>query len=412
MSYMVVSSNGAGPKVVAKTLFGVTVGLQIVVLLVQGTLFAGHMGSRERTSATLDFHRNSPESVAAKVFGLIFGSAWFEWAVFFFLFVVELFFVFSIDITVSQILLMNLSLILSGAFFHTVAATIALSSSTRKRRNPFGLILLFIFLGGPFIFYQLFTISSPFFSHLLGFTAIGYVTSDKAFYFSGHFYTMKVPLIVMQAATQIPLLWLMINGMRRIFRMPNSPVWSKSDLLCFCTFLFFMVAGFFVAGVQDFDALKEHRGYYYYPRSFNAFYGQELFTYGVLYVGVGTGMALFCIPDYFKRSKYILHTKKGLVRKSIFDDGATGFFAILVYMIIGGVFLIPYVLVGKGIAQNALVGILLLSSYVFAFAGFLEFFRLGPFRKNKIFLFTTMVLWWGIFPWMIGLMSGQDDNTL
>ena len=93
LSYMVVSSN-AGPKVVAKTLFGVTVGLQIVVLLVQGTLFAGHMGSRERTSATLDFHRNSPESVAAKVFGLIFGSAWFEWAVFFFLFVVELFFVF------------------------------------------------------------------------------------------------------------------------------------------------------------------------------------------------------------------------------------------------------------------------------------------------------------------------------
>ena len=56
-------------------------------------MFASHMASRERTSETLDFHRSSPQPVEAKVIGLIVGSTWFEWGIFFILFFLELPFV-------------------------------------------------------------------------------------------------------------------------------------------------------------------------------------------------------------------------------------------------------------------------------------------------------------------------------
>ena len=48
----------------------------------------------------------------------------------------------------------------------------------------------------------------------------------------------------------------------------------------------------------------------------------------------------------------------------------------------------------------------MLSSYVVAFAGFLEFFRLGRFRNNKIFFITVMLGWWGFIPLMSRLLTG------
>ena len=75
-------------------------------------------------------------------------------------------------------------------------------------------------------------------------------------------------------------------------------------------------------------------------------------------------------------------------------------------------FLIPYIMTAKCSMLNGMTGFMLLSSYVVAFTGFLEFFNLGRFRNNKIFLITTMLVWWVFIPWMVFLMLGYNvrDN--
>ena len=92
----------------------------------------------------------------------------------------------------------------------------------------------------------------------------------------------------------------------------------------------------------------------------------------------------------------------------MFDDGATSLFTIISYLCIGGLFLIPYIIAAKSSILNGMASFLLLSSYIVAFAGFLEFFRLGRFRNKKIFLITTMLVWWIFIPWIIVLMVGYN----
>ncbi len=410
LSFLAIPRPASTLQEIWKPLFYIIAGTQALVLLAQGGMFASHMGSRERTSETLDFHRNSPEPVEAKVLGLIFGSTWFEWAVFFTLFVLELPFVFLTDIHVTQILLFNASLILSGVFLHTTAVVFSLLSQQKKRGNsPFGLLIIFLLLGGPVFFYYLSTSSSPFFSHMFGVTALQYIYKDPMYHFNGYFYTLNFPLIVMQAIVQIPLLLLMINGIKRIFRLPNSPAWSKKDVIRFCCFLFFMIAGFFVASYIHFDEImafsnNSHR----YSRSLQEGFQQEAVLFSFLFVAVGMLVSFFTAPSYFKCSKYSLLSKKGLIKKSLFDDGSTGFFAVMIYVGIGGISSVPYLLVMKPPILNSMAYFLTLSGYVIAFAGLLEFFNLGKFRNNKIFLLTVLGVWWVVIPWIMVFTLKMD----
>ena len=279
LSFSSVSLNETKPEIIQKSLFYVMVGISAVVLLLQGTMFAGHMGARERTSETLDFHRNSPQPVGAKVIGLIFGSTWFEWAVFFILFILELPFALLPGIRVTQIILFNVSLMLSGIFFHTSAVAIALLSTQKKRGSSllaFGL-LIFIFFGGPFFFYYLTTSSPALFSYLFGVIAFQYMAPDQFSHFNGRFYTLELPLMI-------------------------------------------------------------------------------------IYVGMG------------------------------------------------GLFSLPYLTAIKCPVFNGSAYFLMLSSYVVAFAGFLEFFRLSRFRNNKIFLVTVMLVGWIFMPWVVILTLHLNLN--
>jgi len=412
LSFMNVASYEKDVKVVWKSFFYVIAMLQAVILLVQGTMFAGHMGSRERTSETLDFHRNSPEPVANKIFGLVFGSTWFEWAAFFVFFIMELPFVLLPSITITHVLLWNASLLLTGIFFHTSGAAISLLSTKKKRSSSFMGILLFIFIGGPFLFHFFLAASSPFFYHLFGITASKYILVNEAIEFSGKFYTWEFPLIVMQVLVQVPLFVLMVNGLKRVFRMPNSPAWSKADVLSFCGFLFFMITGFFLASYSNIEQiLQQEKGYrYFYPFTFEGFFKKELYLYVFLFVGVGFLISFFSVPSYFKRSKYVVLSQKGLIKNRLmFDDGATSLFTVIAYTLIGGMFMAPYAIIGKSSFGVTCATLLLLCSYILAFSGFLEFYRLSRFRSNKLFLITVLLVWWVFIPWTVMIVLSNNN---
>ncbi|MBF0123533.1 MAG: hypothetical protein HQL21_09070 [Candidatus Omnitrophica bacterium] len=386
--------------------FYVIVGAQVLVLIFQGAMFASHMASRERTGETLDFHRNSPQPVNGKIMGLLFGSTWFEWGIFFALLILELPFAFLAGFRMSQVVLMNISLILSGVFFHTIAAMSSLLSTQKKRGGSIGLLLLFFWFGAPFLFFCVSSSSSPFFSHLLGLAAFQYIAPEQASHFlNGRFYLWEFPLIMVQVMIQGPLLFLIINGMKRIFCLPNSPAWSKVDVIRFCIFLFFIITGFFVASythVDDVLSLKNSFRYAHY--TVGEFLEQELYLFTLLFVVVGAMVSFFCVPIYSKCSKYFV-LKKGTVKEwgGIFDDGASSFWAIALYIGVGALFSFPYLMVLKPSFYNGVVYFVMLSVYVAALAGFLEFFRLSRFRNNKIFFVTVLLMWWVFVPWMLSL---------
>ena len=238
LSFLNITLNEINISRVLESLFYVIAWIQTLVLLAQGTLFASHLASRERTSETLDFHRNSPQPVKDKIVGLVFGSTWFEWAIFSGFFIIELPFALLRNIQITQVLLFNLSLLLSGIFFHTTAVAISLLSTQKKRGSSIFALLLVLFFVGPLFLSFTSTSSSTFISHLLGFTAYQHIYLDKYTQFNGRFYNLEFPLIVMQAIVQMPLFLLMVNGMKRIFCLPNSPAWSKEHVIYFCAFLF------------------------------------------------------------------------------------------------------------------------------------------------------------------------------
>jgi hypothetical protein len=219
----------------------------------------------------------------------------------------------------------------------------------------------------------------------------------------------------MQAIVQIPLFLFMVSGMKRIFSQPNSPAWSKANVIRFCAFLFFMIAGFFVASCTHVDSILTSKNFlvrFYSPeQAFNNFLGYSLGLFMVLFVAAGFLASFFLVPTYFKRSKFVVLCKKGLIQKTaIFDDGATSLFALFIYVGMGGLFLSVYLLVMKPPLLNSLAAFLMLSSYVFTFAGFLEFFRLGRFRNNKIFIITALAGWWMFIPWVAALVGGANSN--
>jgi hypothetical protein len=54
--------------------------------------------------------------------------------------------------------------------------------------------------------------------------------------------------------------------------------------------------------------------------------------------------------------------------------------------------------------KGALIFIVM-ASYVAAFAGFLEYFRLSRFRRQRMFLVMCLSAWWVFCPWILGLAS-------
>ena len=392
---------------VMEVLFHTIVWVQALVLLIQGTLFASHMGSRERTSEVLDFHRNSPQSVDSKVWGLVFGSTWFEWGIFVAFFVLELPFTLITNVDLFDVLLYNFSILMTGIFFHTSAAAIGLLSTQKKRGSSLIGILLFLWFGAPAFFYVLSASSSNLFVHLFGATAFNYIypKSDVSLSFSGWIFTFELPLIVMQAIVQIPLFWLMVRGIKRIYQLPNSPAWSKPEVLAFCAFIFLLTTGFFVADYAHIDQILAKDDYRFYPRDAEGFLHHGFGFYAFLYVAIGILISFFSVPSYFKRSKYAVLVRKGLIKeKTFFDDGATGLVTTLSYVLMGGLFMVPYVMTINCTVLYGTVSFLILSSYVLAFAGFLEYYRLGRFRGNKIFFVTALLVWWVVIPWTANIL--------
>lgn len=262
------------------------------------------------------------------------------------------------------------------------------------------------------LFYYLTTSSSPFFTHLFGVTAFAYLPIEHPPEFSGRFYTLEIPLLVLQVLVQLPLALLMISGMKRVFRRPNSPAWSKSDVLGFCGFLFFMITGFFMADYIHIDEILAGDAMArIYIRSREAFIEREAYQYAFLFLAAGFLVGAFCTPSYFKRSRYVVLQRRGLLpRRAWFDDGASSLATILVYALVGGTFFVPYLMAGYCTLARGLTSFFLLGSYVLGFAGFLEFYRLGRFRRNKIFLITVMLVWWAFLPWMFFLIMDTHAN--
>lgn len=395
-------------------LFYVLTTIQAVALLLIGSLFASSLSSRERTCATLDFHRNSPQPVIEKIIGLVLGATWFEWSLFLLLFVIELPFAILPQIALVDILLFNASLMLTGIFFQTTASMLALLSPQKKRGSPFALLFLLLFLGWPLVGFIFASSQSSFFAHLFGATVLKYIYHEPFVRFNGWFYHFQLPLILLQGIVQLPLILLMIKGLKRIFNRPNSPAWSKLDVIGFFGFIFFMITGFFVANYSHFNIIVEQHSYgRYNTLSLGDFTLQSMGLFIILFAAIGFFIGFFTVPSYFKRTKYlILSTKKSSALNNFFNDGATSLPTILIYLAIGTIFMLPYIFLQKIPIPNALAILTMLSSHIIAFAGFLEFFRLSRFRSDKVFFVTTLIVLWVFVPWLVSLACGNKFETM
>lgn len=392
------------PNIVWRKLFYFLTTLQGVVLLLIGTMIVSSLSGRERSFETLDFHRNSPQPVLEKVIGLVFGAAWFEWLLFALIFIIELPFALLPSVALIDILLFNASLLLTGIFFHTSAAVLTLMSPQKKRASPLGILFLLLFFIWPLIGFMFSSSQSNFFAHLFGATALNHIYHEPALKFNGWFYTLNLPLLVLQALVQIPLILLMVKGLKRILSLPNSPAWSKKDVIYFCGFIFFMVTGFFIASYTHLDQTLV-RGYYSSP---DVFLSLSTITFTVLFAVIGFLVSFITVPSYFKRTKYLaLNTKE-----SLFDDGASSLPTLLIYLAIGSVFMLPYIFMKKIPLLAAFAVLIMLSSHILSFAGFLEFFRLSRFRANKVFFVTTLIVWWIFLPWLVSLVYNYEFKEL
>lgn len=381
---------------------GVIIIMQGLIFLVQGTLCAAYFGSRERISGTLDFHRNSPESIRTKLFGLIFGSTWLEWLVFAGLFVLQIPFVLVADLPWYNMLLWNISIMITGLLFHTTGLSLSMLSAKKSRGSSIGILMLIIFLGAPFIMAMMQAFDSSLLGYLLGLNAITYLFEDMQLPTLGYFYWFKLPNLMIQMLVQLPILILLIIGLGRVYQKPNSPVWSKAHILMFCGYIFTSITGFLVAEYSFAHAFSENTAYRYsYP-------GDDTIFYVVLYSVLGFLMSSICVPSYFKLSKFFALRDSGLVKgRNLMGDGATSLFVLLLYVLMGMAFVVPYALIDRQSIGRSLLAIGMISVYIAIFAGFLEYFRLSPFRQNRIFFVTVIGVAWIIFPW-ISVMFFED----
>jgi hypothetical protein len=396
--------------------FNVIVTVQGLILLVQGTIFAWLMGSREKVSETLDFHRNAPQKVNDKIAGLIFGSTFYEWSVFGLLSLFELFFVPLDVISLPDLILYNLSLILSGILLHSSAVNLSLLSSGKRKWSSPIVILFFLWFVAPPLMYASSEVS-PFFGHLFGLTGFKYVFPENYKNITGFFFTLDLPLIMLEIIVQVPVLLLMIKGLNRIFTMPNSPAWSKPDVIRWGGFVMFMVAGFSIAEYVHFgDYLLSSEGmkysrWVYYHDPLKEFYQGQIWMFVIVYFFMGVLASVFMVPTYFKTAKYAVLEGRGLIKKERYlDDGASSLLPISIFVGISLFFYLFYLLGMQGPYWIGLLGFILISSYVFGYAGLLELFRIGKYRNNKIILFTVIMLAWVFIPWVSSIIFGFNNS--
>lgn len=398
------------PGELADKMFKTVVGVQALVLLLQGSLFAAQMGARERMSGTLDFHRASPQSVQDKIVGLLVGSTWFEWMVFALLMVFQLPLAAAARMPMENVFFLNISLILTGILFQTTACLISLMSTQKTGRHNLIVVMLLAWWLVPMFMYSVSRSGDSFFSYLAGVTALKFVESGGDL--SGSFFQFRLPLIVLQAMAQIPLWFILIQGLRRIFYLPNSPAFSKEHVLIFCGYVMFFVSGIFIAQVNNFDQLVQSSGVYFYPRSLEGFVSQEAWSLVTIFLLLGVLMAAYCVPTYFKRSKLVVQSRQKLITPTWWDDGASGLPVILIYVAVAGLLIAPFLAVLQSDMISKLSLVIYLISYVLGFAGFLEYFRLSKFRGSKAFFITVLLVWFAFVPWLATLMVGHGQHTI
>ncbi|MEI6437627.1 MAG: hypothetical protein WCO69_02620 [Candidatus Omnitrophota bacterium] len=388
---------------------------QIFVLLIFGPLFVAAMGSREKMSGTLDFHRNSPEGVYDKIAGLVFGGAWLEWVIFGILLGAELLLSLGTFKGPERVIMFNVSIAISALLFQTTAALFSLLTTKQdSKSNPLMLVVLLMFVG-PMISMAVFTPIGSALSHVLGCGAAGYVFQKGGEWLpQGFFFNLDLPLIVLQVISQVPLIFIMVNALARTFCQPDSPAWSKESVLRICFFILFLVTGFCVGAITHQDDIVypwggHHNGYH-------SVLLDQAGLYTFIDVALGMAAGLFLAPTYFQRKKLLVLRAKGQVANDWLSDGASAFFPGLVYVGLSTGFYLFYLLALK---VNWLCGsaiIIQAAAYILGFTGLLEYYRLSPYRNNKIWLVTVLGVWWCLLPWFGALLRnvtpGGEPLTL
>jgi len=400
--------------------FYVIVWTQVIMVIISGALAAGYMGARERVSGTLDFHRASPDAAGLKVMGLIVGSTWFEWVVFACCGIAEILLAILIERPVWPVVLFNLSLMISGLFFHCAAAVFSLRNTSKNRRSSLiGLLLILLVL--PHVAVSLSRVSALLI-YLSGISGLAYIYPDFFSEGSAAFYLPSLPHLLLQWMIQFPLIIFFLKGMYRIFHRPNSPVWTKQDILRFAFFIFFIIAGFFVGQViqlgtpQGMHKLMSESSFD--PLAFNLsdkirmiFENHSAFFISFTTL-LGVAMAFYLSPSYFGFLKYVVLSRKRCLHGTrLFHDGFSNYPSLIVY---GGVSALFFSLYASGIQaswQAGVLAFLLVFSYVAAFHGFLEFFRFSRFRANKIFFATVVSVAWIFVPLMVMVLCYPSWET-
>lgn len=403
LAYLSMVMAGRPPAETVQGMFSVIVFVQFFVLLAQGSYFVWQMAARERIFGTLDFHRSSPETIKTKAMGLILGAAWFEWLIFSVLMLCELPFALHDKISLDSIFMLNLSLVLAGIFLHAVTATLSLML-TRKGlgASPLAIIIVIMLLGPAS---AMFLKGNALLMYLFGVTSLSYVMPE-GIGLSGYFLSWKMSPFLMQAFVQLPFILFCYNGLERIFCQPNSPVWPKKDIVLLGVFLLALNMAFSLTEIWHPVSKTWHAG------TLNSLtVASAAFLGFYLMAGVAIGWVL--VPAYFSfaRAK-VLKLKKKTGVEAYLNDGSSAVGAMLVYALAGLVIFEPYIIESGIFWLDGVFCFVLISAYLLAFTGYLEYFRLSRFRHQKMFFVTGLAVWWIFLPWLFGLLFGFNERGM
>lgn len=389
------------PKVAFESLAYV----QGIILLFFGTLSADKMALREKSSGTLEFHRASPTSRFDQLIGLGLGAPALEWCLFLGTMVPALLLLLLGAVPVSVFIKFYLGLSLCAVFYHALAILLALATSrkgllSQRRISAVHLLAVFFFLSGIFM-YEL-GLSSCY--HLTWFPLYDEINRSgrmSAYYYGNDYYApmlhnlysifgYKLPSLVIQGLTQLPLIIFCACGIMRKISKPEQPVFSKTESAGLSGVILLL----FVGSAYSIIFSGGNSNYYY---------GNPLDSITALFIfiviGLGIVGTLTATPNRLAYLKGLRKAQKlGVVKLNPSDDhSSNGLWLVTFVVIVTAAYLMLGFAMPVRLEAKLLVWAILVS-YLTFFAMAYEYFQLSRNYRRWMFFVTAMILLWIILP--------------
>ncbi len=377
---------GRGPEWFAIA-FGIVVGIQSLVLLLVGSFCVGSAAYQEATTGAMDFHRASATSPLNQALGLVIGPGMLSWILAAVCLPVTLSLAILGAVTPGDYIAVQLSLVLTGVFFHVISSLIGLTA----RKGRLGLGQQAGSLAAAFF---LICVSIPF--SYSDWSLPGYLTSypviglalGGAKEIRSAIVGVELPPLLIQAIVQCPLIALIGTALRRSVAYPNRPAVSKPLGLLLSVFLLAFFVASFYSGVVPF-------------RQAHAPGVGELWR-GAVAFALLFALVLGVVLVHLVTPRYVLYCnglrrrhRLGLRWAGPLDDASGNSVWVAAFWILASAFYFSLSDTPAYLPVESLIAMLL---YLGWFACATEYFRLTPERRRGAIFAVTIAVLWGLIP--------------